>query len=174
MAKKLRFRGVRGPAKGAQLSERDSMQLKHPLGPQTPSQYRAETRKCPVGGGGGGAEGAMPSPGCPSQPPFGQTWPRASFLARLRGGERGAVLRGRPGIQAGSPRSGARERELLQHGTGAAYPGALLRCAVPLFLVRLRGDSGSPPGRGLEGKGRRRAGRRGRGLVKFLPLPDAV
>lgn len=112
MTKKLRFREVLGLAKAAQLSERDSKQLKHLLGP--PDISRDQEARGAAGGGAGVLVGAVcrweprPPQGAQPQAPFGQTWPRAVFLARgcaaeARAGA-GAVLRGRPGIGAGSPR----------------------------------------------------------------------
>lgn len=92
--------GGGGPAKGAQLSERDSRHLKHLRGPQTPAQYRAETRKCAVEGGGCGGSHALPRVPLPTAlwpdlaPGF---FPRAAARQRARGRSSGAGRESRRG-----------------------------------------------------------------------------
>lgn len=178
MTKKLRFREALGPAKAAQLSERDSKQLKHLLGPQRPAETRRRAERPEAAQGcwwGRCVAGSHALPRGPSpQRPLARLGPgrlssrAAAQRRRGRGRSSGA------GRESGrGRRTGPGKRALLQHGTPAANPGALLRCAVPLLLVGLRGDSGSPLGWGLEGKGGGdgEAGRGDRDLVKFLALP---
>ncbi|XP_044919029.1 glutathione S-transferase kappa 1 isoform X2 [Mustela putorius furo] len=148
MTKKLRFREALGPAKAAQLSERDSKQLKHLLGPQRPAETRRRAERPEAAQGcwwGRCVAGSHALPRGPSpQRPLARLGPgrlssrAAAQRRRGRGRSSGA------GRESGrGRRTGPGKRALLQHGTPAANPGALLRCAVPLLLVGLRGNQ--PP-----------------------------
>lgn len=159
MTKTLRFREGGWPARGAQQASQTPAWAPDPRAGQ--GGDREMRGRWELWGGAGRA--ATPSPGGPAPTALWPDLAPGGFPRAAARRRRGAVLRGRPGIGAGSPSPGAGQRALLQHGTPAAHPGALLRCAVPLLLVGLRGDSGSSLGRGLEGKGRGKGGSGTRG-----------
>ena len=121
-------------------------------------------------------------------------WPVSPARLRSRGGAGRGGPPGRPGAGAGPlgagagpPRAGGRKYPparfrgsagfacaQLHHGTAAADSRAVLRCAVPLFLAGLRGDSGGAASAGAwrtRAEGRASKGRRDR---KSREIPGAA